>query len=101
MYAPELYELEVSKSFPRCHYIDFRDKTMMTEMSVFGSQSLGAERQRSPCLAVKMLITEPDSVLASVRLFFSYFRFTVFLLLSFFQYSCMMFVRQYVGHFSY
>ena len=53
-----MYELEVSKSSASCHYIDFRDKTMMTEISVFGSQALGAERRRSPSLAVKVLSSE-------------------------------------------
>ena len=32
-----------------------RDKTIKTEISVFGSQALGAERRRSPSLAVKVL----------------------------------------------
>ena len=31
------------------------DKTIKTEISVFGSQALGAERRRSPSLAVKVL----------------------------------------------
>ena len=50
-----MYELEVSKSSARCHYVDFHDKAVMTEKSVFGSQALGAERRRSPTLAVKVL----------------------------------------------
>ena len=38
------------------YYVDFRDKTIKTEISVSGSQALGAERLRSPSLAVKVLI---------------------------------------------
>ena len=55
LYGAEMYELEVAKSSARCHYTDFRDKTIYdgnvrlwqssvghrkTEISVFGSQSV-------------------------------------------------------------
>ena len=56
MNAAGIYELEVSKSSARCHYVDFRDKSIMkAEISVFGSQALGAERRKSPSLVVKVL----------------------------------------------
>ena len=58
MNAAEIYELEVSKSSARCHFVDFRDKAIMTEIFAFGSQALVAERLStilSPSLAVKVL----------------------------------------------
>ena len=63
IYAAEIYELEVSRSSAGCHYVDFRDKAIMTEISVFGSQALGTERQRSPSLAVKVLTSHLYSLL--------------------------------------
>ena len=54
----EMYELEVSKLSAICHYADFRDKATKTEISVFGRQALGAQRRRSPSLAVKVLICQ-------------------------------------------
>ena len=36
-------------------YDDLNDKTIKTEISVFGRQALGAERRRSLSLAVKVL----------------------------------------------
>ena len=55
--AAGIYELEVSQSSARCHYVDLNDKTIKTEIFVFGSQALGAERRRSPSMAVKVLIS--------------------------------------------
>ena len=55
VYGAEIYELEVSYSSARCHYVDFRNKTITTGISVLGSQALGAERRGSPSLAVKVL----------------------------------------------
>ena len=56
--AAGIYELEVSQSSTRCHYVNLNDKTIKTEISIFGSQALGAERRRSPYfLAVKVLIS--------------------------------------------
>ena len=45
---------------PGLHYVDFRDKIIKTETSVFGSQALGAERRRSPSLAVKALMSHTE-----------------------------------------
>ena len=56
MNAAEIYELEVSKLSARCHYVNFHDKAIKTEISIFGSQALGAGRRRSLSLAVKVLI---------------------------------------------
>ena len=53
--AAEIYELELSYSPARCHYVDLNDITIKTEIYVLGSQALGAERRKSPSLAVKVL----------------------------------------------